>query len=101
MKFEERVWKLAREVPRGKITTYAEIANKLNTKAFRLVGQSLKKNPDPIKTPCYRVVKSDGNIGGYSGSDEKNIRKKINLLRKDGIVVKNNKINLDKYLHRF
>jgi alkylated DNA nucleotide flippase Atl1 len=46
-------------------------------------------------------VKSDGSVGGYSGSDPKNIEKKVELLRKDGIEVKNGKIDLKKHLHRF
>ncbi|MFH1364722.1 MAG: MGMT family protein [Candidatus Aenigmatarchaeota archaeon] len=100
MKFEERVWKLTSKIPRGKVTTYGEIARKMNTKAYRLVGQSLKKNPDPVRVPCYKVVKSDGSIGGYGGTNRKNIMKKIRLLEKDGIRVRNGKIDLNKYLYR-
>jgi len=101
MRFEERVWRLTSKVPRGKVTTYGEIARCMNTKAYRIVGQALKKNPDPIKIPCYRVIKSDGSIGGYSGKNLKNIRKKIQLLERDGITIKNGLIDLNKYLHRF
>ena len=99
--FNARVWEVTSKIPRGKVTTYKEIARKLNTKAYRRVGQSLKCNPRPIKVPCYRVVKSDGTIGGYSGSDPKRIREKISLLKKDGIMIKNQRIDLDKYLHKF
>jgi O6-methylguanine-DNA--protein-cysteine methyltransferase len=38
--------------------------------------------------PCHRVIKSNGEIGGYSGSDPKNIKKKIGLLRKEGCRLK-------------
>lgn len=99
--FNERVWKLTSEIPKGKVTTYREIAKKMNTKAYRRIGQTLKVNPTPIEVPCYRVVKSDGSIGGYSGNDPKMIKEKISLLRKDGIEIKNGKIELRKYLHCF
>jgi len=98
---DESVWELTSKIPQGKVTTYKEIAKKLNTKAYRLVGQALKNNPDPINVPCYRVIRSDGSIGGYSGSDPENIVKKINLLKKDGIKVVNGKINLELYLYKF
>ncbi len=101
MRFEERVWKLTSRVPRGRVTTYKEIARKMNTKAYRLVGQSLKHNPDPVRVPCYRVVKSDGRIGGYGGLDPKNIKKKIGLLKRDGIGVKRGRIDLKRYFYGF
>jgi len=53
----------------------------------------MKHNPYAPKVPCHRVIKSDGSISGFSGSDPKNIKKKIALLRKEGVLVKNNKIS--------
>ena len=99
--FNERVYKAAAEIPLGKVSTYKEIAKKLKSKGYRAVGGALKHNPDPINVPCFRVIKSDGSIGGYSGSDPKNIRKKIKKLRSEGIVVKNGKVDLKKYLFKF
>jgi methylated-DNA-[protein]-cysteine S-methyltransferase len=89
---EEDVYKLLKRIPRGKVTTYKEIARVLGIHP-RKVGRILNKNPLPIKLPCHRVVHSDGRIGGYSLGIE--IKKK--LLEEEGIEIKNGKIDLKKY----
>jgi methylated-DNA-[protein]-cysteine S-methyltransferase len=96
-----KVLKLLTKIPRGRVTTYKELAIACNSKSYRAIGQILKRNTNPERYPCYKVVKSDGRVGGYSGSDPKNIKKKIELLRKDGIDVKNGRINLKDYLFSF
>jgi methylated-DNA-[protein]-cysteine S-methyltransferase len=87
MLFKDKVLKLASKIPKGKITTYKEIAKKLGTKAYRAVGSALKSNKRLIEIPCHRVVKSDGSIGRYSGR-----YKKAYLLKKEGIRIENGKI---------
>ena len=101
MKFSEQCYLLLRKVPIGKVTTYKEIAEALKTKAYRAVGKAMKQNIDAPKIPCHRVVCSNGNIGGYMGSDKENIKSKIELLRAEGVDIKYNKIDLDKYLYKF
>ncbi|MBS3157198.1 MGMT family protein [Candidatus Woesearchaeota archaeon] len=102
MGFYDEVYKFCRQIPEGKVSTYKELANAMNTKAYRAVGRALRNNPDPVKTPCYKIVRNNGEIGGYSGSNPKNIKKKIEKLKNDGIEVKNNKIiNLKEKLYRF
>jgi len=98
MNFNEKVLNLTKKIPKGKVTTYKEIAKALNTKAYRAVGTSLRKNTKPITIPCHRVVKSNGTIGAYKGKP--NSKEKTKLLKKERIKVKNNKINLRKYLSR-
>jgi len=102
--FNQRCYNLLKKVPRGKVTTYKAIANKLNTKAYRAVGQALNKNPNPIKVPCHRVINSNGKLGGYS----KGIKKKIQLLKQEGVEItraggrdKNYKIDLKKFEWKF
>jgi methylated-DNA-[protein]-cysteine S-methyltransferase len=90
--FNEKVYWLCKKIPKGKVSSYGEIARALNTKAFRAVGQALKRNPYAPIVPCHRVVRSNGNIGGFSGKDIKNIKKKITMLKEEGIEVKNNRI---------
>ena len=51
---------------------------------------ALSKNPYAPKLPCHRVVKSNGEIGGFTGG--KGILSKIELLKEEGIEVKNGKI---------
>jgi len=88
----QNVYRLLKQIPRGKVTTYGAIARALGQpKANRRVGQILKQNPRPIKVPCHRVVRSDGRIGGYCGSNPANIKQKIALLKSEGIEFKNGK----------
>ena len=102
MKFSEKVWKITKKIPKGKVTTYKIIAKKLNSKAYRAVGQALKSNKKPIIIPCHRVIRSDGTLGGYMGETiGQEVQKKNKLLRKEGIEIKKKRINLRKYLFRF
>ena len=103
MKFEERVWELMKRIPRGKVTTYALIAKKLNTEAYRAVGNACRKNPYAPVVPCHRVVRSDGTIGGFGGKiSGKTVEKKIQLLRRENVEVKNGRIvDFRKVLFRF
>ena len=95
MSFNERIYALLKKVPKGKVTTYKILAEKLGTKAYRAVGQAMRCNPYAPKVPCHRVVKSDGNIGGFSGSlnpYSMEVKRKINMLKHEGVLIKNNKI---------
>ncbi|MEM7819793.1 MAG: MGMT family protein [Candidatus Aenigmatarchaeota archaeon] len=98
---KEIVLCLLRKIPKGKVTTYKELAKNVNTSP-RVVGQIMKNNKQLEKYPCFKVIKSDGSIGGYCGkTNGKEINKKILLLRKNGIEINNNKIDLKKYLYKF
>lgn len=86
--FNEKCWKLLKLIPQGKITTYKLLAEALETKAYQAVGNAMASNPNPIKVPCHRVVKSNGELGGFAlGTD-----KKIELLKQEGIAVKEGKV---------
>jgi len=82
--FQKKVYEIVKKIPKGKTTTYKAIALKLKSSP-RAVGQALKVNPYAPRVPCHRVICSDGRIGGYSGNNPKNIRKKIELLKSEGI----------------
>jgi len=97
MSFNERVWKACSKIPKGKVSTYKEIAEALNTKAYRAVGNALNRNPYAPKVPCHRVINSNGYVGGFVLGT----KKKMTLLRKEGVEVKDNKIDLNKYLFCF
>lgn len=88
MRFSDRVLELTKKIPKGKVTTYKAIAEKLNTRAYRAVGNALNKNKHPVIIPCHRVVNHDGRIGGYGGG----LPKKISILKKEGIEVKNGEV---------
>lgn len=99
MNFEEKVWKLLKKIPSGKVSTYRLIAEKLRTKAYRAVGTVCHKNTNP-NIPCYRVVRSDGTVGiCHVDSCHK---KRIRSLRKEGIEIEGNKIvDFEKVLFKF
>ena len=97
MNFNEKVYALCRKIPKGKVSTYKIIAKKLNTRAYRAVGNALNKNKDPENIPCYKIVNSSGELGGYS----KGLKEKVKRLRMDGVRVEKNKVDLKKYLHKF
>lgn len=98
MKFNEKVYKLCRRIPKGKVSTYGEIARALNSKAYRAVGQALNKNPYAPFVACHRIVASNGNLHGFaSGLENKRL-----LLEKEGIKIKNNKVlDFEKVLFKF
>ena len=66
MTFKQKVFVVVKEIPRGSVLTYKEVAEKVGSpRAFRAVGSALKTNFDP-KIPCHRVIKSDGGLGNYN-----------------------------------
>jgi len=91
--FQERVYEILKKVPKGKVTTYREIGKLLGKKSYRAVGNALNKNPYSPKVPCHRVIKSNGEVGGF----ESGTKNKIKLLKKEGIKIENEKIDLEKY----
>ena len=82
--FREAVLRELMTVPYGETTTYAELARAVgNPRAVRAVGSACATNPLPLFIPCHRVLRSDGQLGGYRGGVE---AKRV-LLRMEGIDV--------------
>ncbi|MHA1282929.1 MAG: methylated-DNA--[protein]-cysteine S-methyltransferase [Promethearchaeota archaeon] len=82
--FSREVIDIVINIPFGQIITYSDIAKKMNSKAYRAIGNILKKNPLPLIIPCHRVIKKNGKIGGYMGTNDENswqIKFKKYLLR--------------------
>ena len=78
--FKNRVLGIVAKIPKGKVLTYKKVAELAGQpKAYRAVGNILNKNYNP-KTPCHRVIRSDGQIGGYNKGE----KVKIILLKKEG-----------------
>ncbi|MEZ4156850.1 MAG: MGMT family protein [Candidatus Paceibacterota bacterium] len=72
--FQEAVFSATKSIPKGSTLTYKELAHKIGKpKAYRAVANALGKNKSK-EVPCHRVIRSDGNVGGYSlagGSTQK------------------------------
>jgi len=65
--YQRKVWLETRKIPYGKTQTYKFLAEKLNHRGYRSIGQALSRNPLLIVIPCHRVLSSDGSIGGFTG----------------------------------
>jgi alkylated DNA nucleotide flippase Atl1 len=89
---------LLAKIPKGKISTYGLLAKKLKVHP-RYAGKLLSKNPDGVRYPCYKIIRSDGSLGGYTSKH--GVKDKIRKLRKDGIEIKKNRIDLKRYLFKF
>jgi AraC family transcriptional regulator of adaptative response/methylated-DNA-[protein]-cysteine methyltransferase len=64
--FQERVWRVLREIPAGDTLSYAEVARRIGAPAAtRAVAQACGANALAIAIPCHRVVRTDGSISGY------------------------------------
>jgi O-6-methylguanine DNA methyltransferase len=75
--FKERVFEIVKKIKRGQTLSYKEVAKLAgNEKATRAVGAVLHTNYDP-KIPCRRVIKSNGELGGYN----RGVENKKNILR--------------------
>ncbi|MCD6414872.1 MAG: MGMT family protein [Candidatus Diapherotrites archaeon] len=83
----ELIWSLLRKIPKGKLTTYKQLAKALKTSP-RAVGRALHFNKDPKNIPCYKVVYSDGRLGGYALG----LKKKKKRLANDGILTEDGKV---------
>jgi methylated-DNA-[protein]-cysteine S-methyltransferase len=82
LSFRDRVYYVVSQIPRGRVMTYKEVAQKIGyPRAYRAVGNILNKNTNP-QIPCHRVIRSDGRMGGY----RKGSQIKEKLLNKEGFI---------------
>ena len=83
-KFQLKVWKYLKNIPKGKVKTYKQVAIAIKSpKSARAVANACAKNPYAPKIPCHRVIRSDGSLGGYSGRG--GIKQKLKLLRNEKV----------------
>ena len=65
--FQKKVWKELKKIPYGETRSYKEVALAIgHPQSARAVANACAKNPYAPSVPCHRVVRSDGNLGGYS-----------------------------------
>lgn len=87
--FKEKVYRVIRKIPKGSFLTYKAVAKLAGRpKAWRAVGNILNKNKSS-EISCHRVIRSDGKIGGYKDGT----KKKIALLKKEGLKIEREKIS--------
>jgi len=91
-RFEREVLVATFKIPKGKVSTYKRIAEKIGRpRAYRAAGNALHKNPLAPVVPCHRVVKSDGTFGG----EKKGAESRRNALEKEGIPIENGKVKMN------
>lgn len=92
----KRIYEAVKKIPKGKVATYGQVAAMAgNPKMARVVGNALHKNPDPDSIPCYRVVNAKGELASEFVFGGAGVQAK--LLKADGIVVENGKVDLKIY----
>ncbi|MWN31117.1 MULTISPECIES: bifunctional transcriptional activator/DNA repair enzyme AdaA [unclassified Gilliamella] len=70
--FQKTVWDCLKQIPYGKLTTYKQQAEKINTpQAIRAVANANGFNRVAIIVPCHRVIGSNGELMGYGGGLER------------------------------
>ncbi len=85
-KFQLKVWKYLKTIPKGKVKSYKQIAIAIKSpKSARAVANACAKNPYPPEIPCHRVIRSDGGLGGYSCKG--GVKKKLRLLRSEKVAI--------------
>ena len=91
--FRDKIYELARQIPKGKVATYGQLAELAGSPgAARAVGMCMKTNPDAPRTPCHRVVASNGKLVGYSAGE--GIKTKKQMLLDEGVKFMGDKVNL-------
>jgi len=89
MNLSDYTYYLVGQIPAGRVSTYGAVAKALGNKGYaRAVGKYMNKNPDADTMPCFKIVKSDGSLGGFGLG----VNDKIRRLKNDGIEVKDGKI---------
>jgi len=70
--FQINVWQALLKIPTSTLCTYAQIAETVGRpKATRAVGSAIGANPAAFLIPCHRVVRGDGDIGGFKWGQER------------------------------
>jgi methylated-DNA-[protein]-cysteine S-methyltransferase len=90
MTFNQRVWALTSRIPKGRVTSYGELAKALGCKAYRAIGNAMNKNPYAPGVPCHRVVGSDRSLTGYAHG----LEKKRKLLIEEGVRCADGKVEV-------
>ena len=84
-KFQLKVWKYLKKIPKGKVKTYKQVAIIIKSpESARAVANACAKNPYAPRIPCHRVIRTDGTLGGYSARG--GIKKKRIMLKKEGFL---------------
>lgn len=87
--FREKVYRVVRTIPKGKVISYGEVARRAGSpRAARAVGSMMNKDAYFHKLPCHRVILGNRHVGAYAGGPHA----KAKILRSEGVIVENLKV---------
>lgn len=93
----EKIYEIVKQIPYGYVSTYGDVATMAgNPHWSQIVGYALHTNPDPKNIKCYKIVNRFGEVSkafAFGGENEQ-----IRLLKSEGIVVVDGKVDLKKYM---
>jgi len=92
--FQKNVCQRMREIPKGKVTSYGLIAQRISS-GPRAVGTGVARNPWPLFIPCHRVVPASMEIGNYSiggALSDYGCEVKRDLLEREGVSIEGDRI---------
>jgi len=91
------IFEKVQEISFGRVSSYGDISLAVfgNKKYSRLVGIAMKNNPLPIIIPCHRVVRSNGEVGGFSAG----VDIKIKLLKLEKVELHNGRIKEEYFIN--
>ena len=78
---QKKIWKELKKIPYGKTKSYGEIAKIVKTSP-RYVGNVCGQNKHILLIPCHRVIRTDGTLGGFSGTGGLTLKKRLLKLEK-------------------
>lgn len=100
--FRKKVFAATKKIPRGKVTTYKLLAEAIQCRSSRAIGQALKHNPFAPRVPCHRVIRTDLTLGGFAGrTSGPELTRKKQLLKKEGVRIRNNRLADPAQLYTF
>ncbi|MFL2752577.1 MAG: methylated-DNA--[protein]-cysteine S-methyltransferase [Gammaproteobacteria bacterium] len=85
--FQKKVWKELTKIPYGETRSYKEIAIAIgHPQSARAIANACAKNPYAPIVPCHRVIRSDGNLGGYSAEGGTNKKKELLIIESQNVL---------------
>ena len=95
--FNQRVYEVVKQIPKGKVVTYGQVARAICApRSSRQVGWALHSNPAFGEIPCHRVLFKDGSLTNGFAFGGREVQKA--LLENDGVEVSEDfKVDLNKF----
>jgi methylated-DNA-protein-cysteine methyltransferase-like protein len=95
----DQVYELVAQIPKGKVTTYGDVARALGINSPRWVGRALHGNTDPIEVPCHRVVNAQGSLAAAYVFGGKDVQRQ--KLLDEGVLFHGDRVDLHQCRHTF